>query len=210
MTCLNPVVIASSNSGKLKEFEALLTGLFDKVCAQSEFGLSAVPETGASFVENALIKARAAAEVAGLPVIADDSGLVVDALGGAPGLYSARYAGPNSDPQACMTQVLNELKAVPEKLRTAHFHCTIVLLNHPTDPDPLICQGRWTGNILFKPQGTYGFGYDPIFYVPEYKCSAAELKPDIKNIISHRGRAIRQLLHQLPTLMHGRYIKLKS
>ncbi len=186
-------VLATANLGKLAEIQALLSDASITLLPQSEFQVPDVEETGLTFVENALIKARYAAKYTQLPIIADDSGLEVDALQGAPGIYSARYAQ-----QAGWTdnnkKLLDALKDVPEDQRNARFQCVIVLLRHEKDPVPVICQGTWTGRILLAPQGQLGFGYDPIFYVPSQQCSAAELAPQVKNKMSHRGQALAQLL----------------
>lgn len=187
------LVLATSNHGKLIELEAFLTDLPFKVLPQNTLGISDAEETGLTFVENALIKARHATEKAQLPALADDSGLVVDALAGEPGIYSARYAGDHVSADAHMDKLLNALHEVPFEKRTAHFHCTLVLMRHALDPAPLICQGIWHGLILFKKRGQGGLGYDPLFYVPSYHCSAAELSVEAKNKISHRGQALAQL-----------------
>ncbi len=186
------IVLASHNLGKIKEIKALLAGLPITLISQSELNIAEVPETGTTFVENALIKARHAAGIARLPAIADDSGLAIDALKGAPGIYSARYAGENASDQERINKVLMQLSHVPEQQRTAHYHCAIVLVRSVEDPLPIVCEGIWSGTLLHKPQGDHGFGYDPIFYVPEQGCSAAELDRDLKNQISHRGLAMNQ------------------
>ncbi|MCI5106877.1 MAG: RdgB/HAM1 family non-canonical purine NTP pyrophosphatase [Pseudomonadales bacterium] len=190
------VILASGNQGKLRELQAVLSDLGVKLLPQSEFDVSDVAETGLSFVENALIKARHACQETGLPSIADDSGLEVDALGGEPGIYSARYAGSHgaSADADNNARLLAELEQVPESERTARFQCVIVYMRHAKDPTPLICQGSWEGRILFAEQGENGFGYDPLFYVPEHDCSSAQLDPDLKNSLSHRGQALKQLL----------------
>ncbi len=188
------IVLASSNAGKLREFNQLLGGLHIEVLPQSRFNVSDADETGLTFVENALLKARHAAQHTGLPALADDSGLEVDALQGAPGIYSARYAGPGASDAANLEKLLGALKDVPEQNRGARFQCVLVYLRHALDPTPLICQGSWEGRILREPRGANGFGYDPVFYVPTHSLSAAELSPEIKNSLSHRGQALRQLL----------------
>jgi len=192
-------VLATGNPGKLAEIQALLSDASITILPQSEFQVPDVEETGLTFVENALIKARHAAKYTQLPVIADDSGLEVDALQGAPGIYSARYAqqGGWTDNNK---KLLDALKDVPEDQRNARFQCVIVLLRHEKDPVPVICQGTWAGRILLAPQGLCGFGYDPIFYVPSQQCSAAELAPQVKNKMSHRGQALAQLLHYFHSL----------
>jgi XTP/dITP diphosphohydrolase len=185
------LVLASSNAGKIREIEALLPNV--SVLTQSQFVLTEAEETGLTFVENALLKARHAAQHCKLPVLADDSGLAVDAIHGAPGIYSARYAGIGASDKDNNDKLLMELKDVPLAERTARFICVAVMLQHPTDPTPLIAQGIWEGKILFEPKGSNGFGYDPLFYVPTHECSSAELPQDIKNAISHRGQALRKL-----------------
>jgi XTP/dITP diphosphohydrolase len=191
------LVLASGNAGKLRELREILGGSFD-VRAQSEFGVEDIDETGLTFVENALLKARRATQATGLPALADDSGLCVDALGGAPGLYSARYAGTHGDARANISKLLGALRDVPDEQRTAHFHASIVLLRHATDPQPLIAEGSWHGRILHAPRGDGGFGYDPVFLDPELGVSAAELDPAVKHRISHRGRALAALRERLP------------
>ncbi len=190
------VVLASSNKGKLKELQNILAAKDITLIPQSEFNVSDADETGLSFVENAIIKARHACEATGLPSIADDSGIEVDALNGRPGIYSARFSGKigaEADP-ANNAKLLQELADVPEAERTARFQCVIVYLRHAQDPMPLICQGTWEGRILFEEQGINGFGYDPLFYVPTHQCASAELAADVKNAISHRGQALQRLL----------------
>ncbi|WP_133500677.1 RdgB/HAM1 family non-canonical purine NTP pyrophosphatase [Cognatilysobacter terrigena] len=191
------LVVASGNPGKLAEFERLLAPLGFECVPQSAFGVQDVEETGLTFVENALLKARHAAHATHLPALADDSGLCVDALGGAPGLYSARYAGSPANPTANIEKLLGELKGRPDAERGAYFHAVIVLLRHEADPRPLIAQGSWHGRILEAPRGAGGFGYDPVFLDTERGVSAAELDPDIKARISHRGRAVDALRAQL-------------
>jgi len=191
------VVLASGNQGKVREINQLLASLGLQVRPQSDYGVTEVEETGLTFVENALLKARHAARHAGRPAIADDSGIEVDALGGAPGIYSARYAGSGASDQANLEKLLEELREVPESRRGARFQCLMVYLEHAADPTPLICQGTWEGRILFQPRGANGFGYDPVFYVPTHACSAAELAPEVKNSLSHRGQALRQLVTAL-------------
>lgn len=187
------LVVASGNSGKLAEFRDLLgAGGIDFV-AQGELGVRDVEETGLSFVENALLKARNAARATGLPALGDDSGLCVDALAGAPGLYSARYAGGHGDAAANIAKLLAALEGVPAARRTAHFHAVIVVLRHAEDPQPLIAEGSWHGRVLETPRGSGGFGYDPVFLDPESGCSAAELDPARKHRASHRGRALTAL-----------------
>ncbi len=194
------LVLASNNAGKLAEFGRLLQGSGIEVVAQSELGLQDIEETGLTFVENALLKARNAARVTGLPALADDSGLCVDALDGAPGLYSSRYAGPEGDAQRNIAKLLDALAGIPDERRSARFCCALVLLRHAEDPQPLIAEGRWEGRILHAPRGSNGFGYDPVFLDPENNLTAAELDPAIKNRISHRGRALQLLRQRLPEL----------
>jgi XTP/dITP diphosphohydrolase len=191
------LVVATGNAGKLAELRQLLAGLPLELLAQSELGIGDVAETGASFVENALIKARHASAASGLPALADDSGLLVDALKGAPGLHTARFAGPQATATDNIAKLLDELDNVREASRGAHFHCVLALLRHPEDPAPLIASGSWHGRILEAPQGDGGFGYDPVFFDPEYGMSAAEMPAEIKNRISHRGRALAALRAQL-------------
>ncbi len=190
-------VIASSNAGKLREFRELLGGSGIEFVTQGELGVGDADETGLTFVENALLKARKAARETGMPALGDDSGLCVDALGGAPGLYSARYAGAHGNADANIDKLLDALKDVPDEQRGAHFYAVIVLLRHADDPQPFIAEGTWSGRILHARRGDGGFGYDPVFLDPGQGHSAAELDTELKNRISHRGRALaalRQLL----------------
>ena len=189
------VVLASGNPGKLGELGGILAPLGLSLKSQAEFEVPEVKENGLSFVENAIIKARAAAEVSGLPAIADDSGLEVDYLRGAPGIHSARYSGLGDE--ANNLKLLAELAAVPQSQRGARFQCALVYMRHALDPMPLVCQASWEGRILTEPRGANGFGYDPLFYVPEHQCSSAELPPGLKNRISHRARASALLLEAL-------------
>jgi len=191
------IVLASSNPGKVLEINQLLATLDLHVQPQSEFGVIDAEETGLTFVENAILKARNAAQHTGLPAIADDSGIEVDALNGAPGIYSARYAGSNASDQANLEKLLAELDGLPEAKRSARFQCLMVFMEHANDPTPLICQGTWEGRILPAARGDNGFGYDPVFYVPSHDCSSAELPADVKNALSHRGQALRQLVTAL-------------
>ena len=191
------LVLASGNAGKLAEFRALLADAGHALLPQATLCVEDIEETGLSFVENALLKARHAARATGLPALADDSGLCVDALGGAPGLYSARYAGGHGDAHANIERLLHELDGVPPERRGARFRCVIVLLRHAGDPEPLIAEGSWTGRILDAPRGAPGFGYDPVFLDPAHGLSAAELAPALKNRISHRGQAMAQLRARL-------------
>ncbi|WP_455200774.1 RdgB/HAM1 family non-canonical purine NTP pyrophosphatase [Kaarinaea lacus] len=187
-------VLASGNKGKLREINQLLSGLHIEAMPQTEFNVPDVEETGLTFVENAIIKARNAAQHSGLPALADDSGIEVDALNGEPGIYSARYAGKGASDEDNLRKLLAALKEVPEAERTARFQCVMVYMAHAKDPTPLICQGTWEGRILFQPRGDNGFGYDPVFFVPTHNCSAAELASDIKNQRSHRGQALKKFL----------------
>ena len=191
------IVLASNNAGKVREIGQLLAGARIRVVPQGEYGVPEVEETGLTFVENAIIKARHAAQSSGLAAIADDSGLEVDALHGAPGIYSARYAGIGASDQENLVKLLKDLEGLPDAARTARFQCVLVYLRHASDPTPLICQGTWEGRILTEVHGDNGFGYDPIFFVPTHGCSSAELDPDTKNQLSHRGQALRQLRAQL-------------
>jgi XTP/dITP diphosphohydrolase len=167
------------------------------VVAQSEFNVPEIEETGLTFVENAILKARNAAHYSGLPALADDSGIEVDALNGAPGIYSARFAGAGASDAQNLQKLLTDIQAIDRAPRSARFQCLMVLMRHELDPTPLICQGTWEGQIIDTPQGDNGFGYDPIFYVPEEKCTSAQLPPERKNALSHRGKALQCLLAQL-------------
>jgi len=191
------IVLASSNPGKVREINQLLASLDLKVRPQGDFQVVDAEETGLTFVENAILKARNAAAATALPAIADDSGLEVDALQGAPGIYSARFAGEAASDQANLEKLLGELDGVTEARRSARFQCLMVYMQHANDPTPLICQGTWEGRILTAARGDNGFGYDPVFFVPTHDCSSAELPADIKNGLSHRGQALRQLLDAL-------------
>lgn len=188
------IVIASGNAHKIAEFQSLLKAP-NRFVSQRDLGVVEVPETGQTFLENALIKARNAAKETGLPALADDSGLVVAALSGAPGIYSARYAGPDASDQENCQHLLQAMTGKTD--RAAFFHATIVFLLHAEDPDPVIAQGRWHGEILAQGQGNKGFGYDPLLYLAKQKKSAAELTARQKNRLSHRGKALRQLLTNL-------------
>jgi XTP/dITP diphosphohydrolase len=195
MTFPQKIVLASGNQGKVREFTSLFADYGVDVIAQKELGVEDVPETGTTFVENAIIKARHAAKVTGLPAIADDSGLVVDALGGAPGIYSARFAGDNATDSDNIDKLLSEL--VGSDNRKAHFFCTLVFMRHAGDPVPLVSQGKWEGEILNAREGDGGFGYDPVFNVPSHNCTAAQLDKAEKNRISHRGNALAILLETM-------------
>jgi XTP/dITP diphosphohydrolase len=185
------IVLASGNPGKIKEIQAILAG--HPIIAQSAFNVAEAVETGSTFVENAIIKARNAALHCKLPSIADDSGLVVDALNGAPGVVSARYAGADACDQDNVYKLLRELEGVPDERRSARFICVMVFMEHAGDPFPVIAQGVWEGRILNHSKGANGFGYDPVFWVPERQCSSAELPAAVKNSLSHRGQALRSL-----------------
>jgi len=191
------VVLASGNKGKLNEFNQLLKPLNIEVVPQSDFNITSVEETGLTFIENAILKARHASEISGLPAIADDSGLEVDALNGAPGIYSARFSGEEATDATNNQKLLEALKDTTNEERTARFQCVLVYLKHPADPTPIVCQGSWEGYILREPRGEQGFGYDPLFWVPSKECSSAELNRDEKNAMSHRGKALRVLIKQM-------------
>jgi XTP/dITP diphosphohydrolase len=190
---ISRIVLASGNAGKLAEMRQILADAGIELVAQGELGIADAEETASTFVENALLKARHAARVSGLPALGDDSGLCVDELGGAPGLLSARYAGRHGDSAANIAKLLDSLRDVPDSQRGAHFHCSIVLLAHSDDPAPLIAEGRWHGRILHAPRGDRGFGYDPVFLDQANNLCAAELDPIVKNRISHRGQALARL-----------------
>ena len=194
---MKDIVLASRNPGKVREINQVLAGLNVIVRPQGDFNVIDAEETGLTFVENAILKARNAAQHTGLPAIADDSGLEVDALAGAPGIYSARYAGAGATDLENLEKLLDALADVPEENRSARFQCLMVYMRHADDPTPLICQGSWEGRILTAACGSNGFGYDPVFYVPTHNCASAELAADIKNSLSHRGQALRQLVAAL-------------
>ncbi|MCG8036683.1 MAG: RdgB/HAM1 family non-canonical purine NTP pyrophosphatase [Candidatus Thiodiazotropha taylori] len=191
------IVLASNNAGKVREINQLLVSEQITVVAQKEFNIPDAIEDGLSFVENAIKKARHASSLSGLPAIADDSGIEVDALNGAPGIYSARFAGPGASDEENLQKLLSRMEEIPEAKRTARFQCLMVYMRHSEDPTPIICQGSWEGRILFQPQGDNGFGYDPIFYVPTHDCSSAQLAPETKNSLSHRGQALKALMQAL-------------
>lgn len=192
---MSSIVLASGNPGKIREIQAILRN--DKIFPQSQFNVVEPDETGSTFVENAIIKARNAALHCQLPAIADDSGLVVDALDGAPGVISARYAGVGASDQANLDKLLHDMRGIPENQRSARFICVMAYLRHALDPTPIIAQGVWEGRILDHAIGENGFGYDPIFWVEQYSCSSAQLPPEIKNALSHRGQALKLLTEQL-------------
>ena len=191
------IVLATGNAGKVREMNQILSGLDIEILAQSAFNTPDAEETGLTFIENAIIKARNAAAHSDLPAIADDSGIEVDALNGAPGIYSSRFAGEGATDQANLEKLLADINDVPDAQRTARFQCVMVYLRHANDPTPLVCQGTWEGTLLRETRGTNGFGYDPIFYVPTHQCTSAELPPEVKNQLSHRGQALRQLVEAL-------------
>ena len=198
---MTDIILASSNQGKLKEIQAIFAKQPYTLKPQSEFAISDADETGLSFVENAILKARHAAEHTGCIAMADDSGIEVDYLKGAPGIYSARYAGQPCDNQANNEKLLRELTGVPTSQRTARFQCVMVVVRHALDAMPLICSGTWEGVIVEQASGVNGFGYDPLFYVPTHQCTSAELTPEIKNQLSHRGQALQQLATQMPKFL---------
>lgn len=194
------LVLATSNAGKLAELQPLLAEAGFELVTQRDLGVDDAVEDGLTFLENALLKARHASEATGLPALADDSGLVVDALGGAPGLYSARYAGRHGGSAANIAKLLSDMEGLVGARRRAHFYCVVVLLRHAHDPQPLIAEGVWPGLVLEAPRGEGGFGYDPVFFVPAHGLSAAELDPHLKNRISHRGLALARLRERLAEL----------
>ncbi|RDH82137.1 MAG: non-canonical purine NTP pyrophosphatase, RdgB/HAM1 family [endosymbiont of Escarpia spicata] len=191
------IVLASNNAGKVREINQLLATGQIEVVPQRDFDIPDAVEDGLSFVENAIKKARHASSLSGLPAVADDSGIEVDALKGAPGIYSARFAGEGASDQANLEKLLESLKDVPEEARTARFQCLLVYMRHAKDPTPIICQGTWEGRVLFEARGDNGFGYDPVFYVPTHNCTSAELPAEVKNSLSHRGQALQKLLAAL-------------
>jgi XTP/dITP diphosphohydrolase len=195
------IVLATGNAGKLREFRELLEPLGFETLPLSQFTSVSAEESGLSFIENAILKARHAARVANLPAIADDSGIELDALQGAPGIYSARYAGPSASDQANLEKLLRAVHELPEQQRTARYQCALAYLRWATDPSPLIVQASWEGRIVLTPRGNGGFGYDPIFELAELRKTAAELSSDEKNKISHRGQAMRELVTQLRARM---------
>ena len=194
---MKQLVLASGNPGKLRELSAILDDLGYQLTAQSEFNVEEVAETGTTFVENAIIKARHAASQTGLAALADDSGIEVDALNGAPGVYSARFSGPGASDAANNALLVEKLHAVPAAERSARYRAVIVLMRHAADPSPLICEGSWEGVIQLQPAGDGGFGYDPYFFLPELGCTSAELSATEKNRLSHRGKALIELKRKL-------------
>lgn len=197
---MQKVVLATGNPGKVRELADLLAEFGLDIVAQTELGVESAEETGLTFIENAILKARHAAAITGLPAIADDSGLAVDALGGAPGIYSARYAGADASDQQNLEKLLTALESVPDGKRQAQFHCVLVYLRHAEDPTPLVFHGSWAGEIIRTAAGAGGFGYDPIFYVPALGKTAAELSKAEKLAVSHRGQALALLLS---AMKHG-------
>lgn len=194
---LHTIVLASGNRGKLAEFQQLLSGAGFEVVPQTSLQVPDIEETGLSFVENAILKARNAAQHTGLPAIADDSGLEVDALHGAPGIYSARFSGVGADDEKNNQKLMEVLRDITPEQRSARYRCVLVFMRHANDPSPLICQAAWEGRIVTEPRGSNGFGYDPLFFVPEHNATAAELSAELKNRISHRGKAMALLLAAL-------------
>ena len=194
---MQKVVLATGNAGKVRELASLLNDFGLEVVAQTDLGVDSVEETGLTFIENAIIKARHAAKVTGLPALADDSGLAVDVLGGAPGIYSARFSGVDATDQQNLEKLLEALADVPDDKRQAQFHCVLVYMRHADDPTPLVCHGSWSGSIAREASGDGGFGYDPIFVVPAQGKTAAQLTREEKSAISHRGQALKLLLEAL-------------
>jgi len=195
---MKKLVLASSNPGKLRELSALLKDSDYQIIPQADFNLPEVTETGTTFVENAIIKARHAAQYTDCPAVADDSGIVVNALNGEPGVYSARFAGNNASDDANNALLVEKLRSIPEAMRSARYQAVIVYMRNAADPSPIICEGSWEGRIVLEAKGSGGFGYDPYFYLPDYGCTSAELSAEEKNRISHRGQALRLLLERLP------------
>ncbi|MWP63141.1 XTP/dITP diphosphatase [Gilliamella sp. Pas-s25] len=196
---MQKIVLATNNQGKVNELQKLLADAGFDIIAQSQFNVPDVEETGLTFIENAILKARHTAKLTGLPAIADDSGLAVDALNGQPGIYSARYAGEHGNDASNNQKLLSALQNIPKEKRTAYFYCALVFMRHENDPTPIICLGKWHGFILNEELGDGGFGYDPLFYVPELNCTAAQLTKEQKNQLSHRGQALKQLITQIKT-----------
>ena len=191
------VILASNNPGKLREINAMMTGLHLEILPQSKFNVPEIEETGATFIENAILKARNASKCTGLPAIGDDSGIEVDALNGAPGIYSSRYAGEGASDDANLYKLIEEVKKLPQDKRIVRFVCSMAYVRDAGDPAPVIAEGVWEGIAVTEPKGKNGFGYDPMFYVPTHNCTSAELPPDVKNRISHRGQALKKLVEQL-------------
>ena len=196
---IHEIVLASNNPGKVREINTLLDDTRFNVIPQSDFNIEEAEETGLTFIENALIKARNAASYTHHPVIADDSGIEVLALNGKPGIYSARFAGINASDEDNLNKLIEDIKPLSEDKRQARFVCVMVYMQHKDDPTPIIAQGIWDGTVITKPRGKNGFGYDPMFYVPTHDCTSAELSPEIKNQLSHRGQALKQLVDKINT-----------
>jgi len=195
---MKKLVLASSNPGKLRELSALLDESRYKIIPQADFNVPEVAETGTTFIENAIIKARHAAQYTGLGALADDSGIVIDALNGEPGVHSARFSGSDASDESNNILLVERLRSVPEAQRSARYQAVIVYMRNAADPSPIICEGSWEGIMVLEAKGSGGFGYDPYFYLPDYGCTSAELSADEKNRISHRGQALRLLLEKLP------------
>ena len=194
---MKTIILASGNKGKLREFQQMFADLPYQIEPQSNYSVGDVEETGLTFVENAIIKARHAAAVTGMPCIADDSGIEVDALMGAPGIYSARYAGVGAGDKANLNKLIEDTKHLPEHQRSCRFQCVLVLMRHDNDPTPLIAQASWEGTLLSEPSGENGFGYDPIFWLADEQCTSAELAPEIKDQLRHRGQALKKLVSMI-------------
>ncbi|MGB2115186.1 MAG: RdgB/HAM1 family non-canonical purine NTP pyrophosphatase [Porticoccaceae bacterium] len=194
---MKDLVLASANQGKIKELQDMLGGLGINIIPQQQLGIDDAEETGLTFVENAILKARHAAQISGLPAIADDSGLEVDYLKGAPGIYSARFSGVGATDKSNLDKLMHEMKDAPAGSRSARYQTVIAVMTHETDPTPILCQGTWEGEIAFEEKGSEGFGYDPVFKPMDANCHAAELEKSVKNAISHRGKAINELLKKL-------------
>lgn len=197
MLDIQDLVLASANKGKIKELQDMLGGLGINIIPQQQLGIEDAEETGLTFVENAILKARHAAEISGLPAIADDSGLEVDYLKGAPGIYSARFSGAGATDQSNLDKLMLEMRDAPADKRSARYQTVIAVMAHGSDPTPILCQGTWEGEIAFEEKGSEGFGYDPVFKPADASCHAAELEKSVKNTISHRGKAINELLEKL-------------
>jgi XTP/dITP diphosphohydrolase len=197
MLDIQDLVLASANKGKIKELQDMLGGLGINIIPQQQLGIEDAEETGLTFVENAILKARHAAEISGLPAIADDSGLEVDYLKGAPGIYSARFSGAGATDQSNLDKLMREMRDAPADKRSARYQTVIAVMAHGSDPTPILCQGTWEGEIAFEEKGSEGFGYDPVFKPADASCHAAELEKSVKNTISHRGKAINELLEKL-------------
>ena len=196
---MQDIILATGNPGKVRELSNMLKGFNVNIRPQSDFDVPDVPETGTTFVENAIIKARHAAKLTKLPAIADDSGIEVDALNGAPGIYSARYAGEGASDGDNLNKLIEATRAVPPTERRARYRCVLVFMRHADDPSPIICDGSWEGNLITEPRGENGFGYDPIFFVESDNCTSAELSKARKDELSHRGKALRELMARLKT-----------